>query len=135
MNKTKFATLAIIALFIFSSVSYFAFAKPEAVTSNVGGFHNAVLKSTSAVDTQFMEVRMVKIQTQTRDKLNAQEGLQFQFRNQEMIASFENKAKLFGFIQATKTYEYKIADDGAVTRNRRWWEFMWSEDSDPILNG
>ena len=132
MNKTKTLTLFIIALFLFSSISYYVFAAPSETTSNSGGFNNALLKTNSNAETQVMEARMLKIQTQSRTRLETMTQLQFQLRDGDMIASDKSEAKLFGFINTQKTFEYKIADEGTVTRNRRFFDFMFSG-VDPVI--
>ena len=95
---------------------------------------NANLNIQSITQQQHVEQAMNMIQEQHRDRLNRYDNLTFtELDNETTLITGDIEADFLGFIPAKRMIQYKLANDGVITRDRRMFDFMYRFSEDDLI--
>lgn len=104
--------------------------KEQLITqSKVTGLENAMLRVQNQERVQHLEQIMGKIQTKDRERLQNLTNLVIsEDENTERIEAIGYKqAESMYFIKMNHSYKYSVSEEGALQRQKRWFDFMWED--------
>ena len=134
MKKTLTLTLAFLLIF---SMSFQVLAYQQyGGESKIG---NSAVKYEISVKSEekFNEMAqlMMKINEKHQNQIAKMSQIRFMETSKgEAMVEGRKEAKLFGLLNVQKTFQYRIEDDGSLTRNKRWFEYLFSEENEEEVN-
>jgi len=96
----------------------------------VNGLENAIIKVKNQETAQHLEQVMNRILEHRKLILQKLQNLTITEQDGDIIAEGKTDAKLLGIFKLKHSYKYNLAEDGQLTRIKKWHEFLWKDTGD-----